>query len=414
VTAGIYMVTRMSALYAQAPEAMAVVAAVGALTAIFAAIMGTAATDIKKVLAYSTVSQLGYMFAACGVGAYVAGIFHLMTHAFFKALLFLGAGSVIHGMNGEQDITKMGGLKKKMPRTYWTFLVATLAIAGVPGLSGFFSKDEILWGAWSSGNTYVWLTLAVAAGLTAFYMFRLVYLTFWGSFRGGDEAESHVHESNSLMTVPLMILAVLAAVGGWVGIPKLLTFGKDLNLFHHWLAPAITLPGAGGHGAEAAGHGAEAAHSAGLEFGLMAAAVAIAASGIFLAIQVYKTSGLPQKIADSLGPVYRLVRNLFWVDEFYKLVIYRPFYALCRGFKWLDVHLVDGLVNGARNATLGLSYLSNAHDRFVVDGLVNLTGGVTHMFYRLFSRLQSGMIQTYLTVMLLGVFILIAYYTMAG
>ena len=414
VTAGIYMVTRMSALYAQAPEAMAVVAAVGALTAIFAAIMGTAATDIKKVLAYSTVSQLGYMFAACGVGAYVAGIFHLMTHAFFKALLFLGAGSVIHGMNGEQDITKMGGLKKKMPRTYWTFLVATLAIAGVPGLSGFFSKDEILWGAWSSGNTYVWITLAVAAGLTAFYMFRLVYLTFWGTFRGGEEAESHVHESNSLMTVPLMILAVLAAVGGWVGIPKLLTFGKDLNLFHHWLAPAITLPGAVGHGAEAAGHGAEAAHSAGVEFGLMAAAVAIAAFGIFLAIQVYKTSGLPQKIADALGPVYRLVRNLFWVDEFYKLVIYRPFYALCRGLKWLDVHLVDGLVNGARNATLGLSYLSNAHDRFVVDGLVNLTGGVTHMFYRLFSRLQSGMIQTYLTVMLLGVFILIAYYTMAG
>ncbi|MBD3866839.1 MAG: NADH-quinone oxidoreductase subunit L [Acidobacteria bacterium] len=407
VTAGVYMVARMSALYAQAPEAMAVIAAVGALTAIFAAIMGTAATDIKKVLAYSTVSQLGYMFAACGVGAYVAGIFHLMTHAFFKALLFLGAGSVIHGMNGEQDIRKMGGLKKKMPRTYWTFLVATLAIAGIPGLAGFFSKDEILWGAWSSGNKIVWLTLAAAAGVTAFYMFRLVYLTFWGTFRGGDEAESKVHESNSLMTVPLMVLAVLAAVGGWIGIPKLLTFGKDINLFHHWLAPAISLP----HGD---GHGVEASHSAGLEFGLMAVAVGIAVFGILLALHVYKSSTLPQKIADTLGPVYKLVRNLFWVDELYKFAILKPFYAACRGFRWVDIHVVDGLVNGTRNATLGLSYISNLHDRIVVDGLVNLTGWVTTWLHRMLSRVQTGMIQTYLSVMLLGVFILIAYYTLAG
>jgi NADH-quinone oxidoreductase subunit L len=407
VTAGVYMVARMSALYAQAPEAMAVIAAVGALTAIFAAIMGTAATDIKKVLAYSTVSQLGYMFAACGVGAYVAGIFHLMTHAFFKALLFLGAGSVIHGMSGEQDITKMGGLRKKMPRTYWTFMAATLAIGGVPLFSGFFSKDEILWGAWSSGNKIVWLTLAAAAGLTAFYMLRLAYLTFYGEFRGGEEAASKVHESNSLMTVPLMVLAVLAVVGGWIGIPKLLTFGKDWNLFHHWLQPAIFTS----HG-EA--HGGEAAHSAGLEFGLMAAAVAIAGFGFFLAWRVYRTSGLPQKIADTLGPVYKLVRNLFWVDELYKLVIIRPFYAACRGFRWVDIHVVDGLVNGTRNATLGLSYISNLHDRVVVDGLVNLTGWVTTFFHRMLSRVQTGMIQTYLSVMLLGVFILIAYYTLAG
>ncbi len=414
VTAGVYMVARMSALYAQAPEAMAVVAAVGALTAIFAAIMGTAATDIKKVLAYSTISQLGYMFAACGVGAYVAGIFHLMTHAFFKGLLFLGAGSVIHGMNGEQDITKMGGLSRKMPRTYWTFLMAALAISGVPLFSGFFSKDEILWGAWSSGNTHIWLTLAVAAGLTAFYMFRLVYLTFWGEFRGGEEAGSRVHESNGLMTVPLMVLAVLAVVGGWVGIPKLLAFGKDINLFHHWLAPAIHLPASGVHGGEGAEHGAVAAHSAGLEFGLMSLAIGIALFGIFLAVRVYRSRELPPKIANALGPVYRLVRNLFWVDEFYGLVVLRPYYALCRLFKWVDVHLVDGLVNGARNATLGLSYLSNLHDRIVVDGLVNLTGAVTRMFYRLFSRLQTGLVQTYLTVMVLGVFILIAYYTLAG
>ncbi len=408
VTAGVYMVARMSALYAQAPEAMAVIAAVGALTAIFAAIMGTAATDIKKVLAYSTVSQLGYMFAALGVGAYVAGIFHLMTHAFFKALLFLGAGSVIHGMNGEQDITKMGGLRKKMPRTYWTFLVATLAIAGIPGLAGFFSKDEILWGAWSSGNKMVWLTLAAAAGVTAFYMFRLVYLTFWGRFRGGDEAESHVHESNNLMTVPLMILAGLAIVGGWVGFPN--SFLKDapfIHSFHHWLAPAI----ADSHGG---GHGAEASHSAGVEFGLMALAVGIALCGIFLALQIYKSSSLPQKIADTLGPVYKLVRNLFWVDELYNLVVLRPFYAVCRGFRWVDIHVVDGLVNGTRNATLGLSYISNLHDRVVVDGLVNLTGWTTTLFHRMLGRVQTGMIQTYLSVMLLGVFILIAYYTLAG
>ena len=416
VTAGVYMVARMSALYAQAPEAMAVIAAVGALTAIFAAIMGTAATDIKKVLAYSTVSQLGYMFAALGVGAYVAGIFHLMTHAFFKALLFLGAGSVIHGMNGEQDIRKMGGLREKMPRTHWTFMVATLAIGGIIPFSGFFSKDEILWGAWSSGNKIVWLTLAAAAGLTAFYILRLAYLTFYGNFRGGEEAESHVHESNNLMTVPLMVLAVLAGVGGLIGIPKILTgwFGADWNNFHHWLEPAITLPGASGHGAEAAGHGVEAAHSAGVEIGLMALALGIALFGFFLGYQVYKRSELPQKIADTLGPVYKLVRNLFWVDELYSLVILRPFYAACRGFRWVDIHVVDGLVNGTRNATLGLSYISNLHDRIVVDGLVNLTGWVTTWLHRMLSRVQTGMIQTYLSVMLLGVFILIAYYTLAG
>ena len=225
-------------------------AAVGALTAIFAATMGITATDIKKVLAYSTVSQLGYMFAAAGVGAYVAAIFHLMTHAFFKALLFLGAGSVIHGMSGEQDIRKMGGLRAKMPRTYWTFLVATLAIAGIFPFAGFFSKDEILAGAWFGGHKVVWAVLAVAAAITAFYMMRLVYLVFFGKFRGDARSSGTTPTSRRRsMTVPLMILAVLSVVGGWIGIPSRADAGRagDCNVFHHWLEPAIT-PAGGGHG----------------------------------------------------------------------------------------------------------------------------------------------------------------------
>jgi len=248
VTAGVYMVCRMSALFSAAPEAMAIVALVGALTALFAATMGVTATDIKKVLAYSTVSQLGFMMAAAGVGAYIAAIFHLMTHAFFKALLFLGAGSVIHGMHGEQDIRNMGGLKAKMPETFWTFALAWLAIAGIFPFAGFFSKDEILAGAWN-GNRLVWALLTVAALLTAFYMTRLVWLVFFGKFRGSDEKWAKVHESVRTMTVPLMILALLSVVGGWIGIPAVMTGWVglgDVNLFHHWLGwrwPSTGAPG---------------------------------------------------------------------------------------------------------------------------------------------------------------------------
>jgi NADH-quinone oxidoreductase subunit L len=380
VTAGVYMVCRMSTLYSHAPEAAAIVASIGALTAIFAALMGITATDIKKVLAYSTVSQLGYMFAAAGVGAYVAAMFHLMTHAFFKGLLFLGAGSVIHGMSGVQDIRKMGGLKAKMRTTYWTFGVATLAIAGIVPFAGFFSKDEILAGAWFGGNKVVWVILWLAAGITAFYMTRLTYLVFFGKFRGKQEHWDHAHESPRSMTLPLVILAVLSIVGGWIGIPKVLAFGSDINFFHHWLEPAVTLPAAAGHGGE---HAAEAAHSVGLEWGLVAAALAIAIMGIVFAWTVYKKEGRAQGMAKTAGPVYTMLRNLFWVDEFYERVVIRPFY-------WF-------------------SKVSNAFDKWVVDGLVNASGVTADITGQIVKLFQTGLVRNYALFFLVGVVAILFY-----
>ncbi|HEX6849783.1 MAG TPA: NADH-quinone oxidoreductase subunit L [Candidatus Polarisedimenticolaceae bacterium] len=366
VTAGVYMVTRMSGLYAHAPEAMFLVACVGAGTAMFAALMGIAATDIKKVLAYSTVSQLGFMFAAAGTGAYVAAIFHLMTHAFFKALLFLGAGSVIHGLHGEQDITRMGGLKEKMPVTFRTFLIGAIAIAGIVPFAGFFSKDEILWGAWSSGNRAVWAVLAMTAGITAFYMFRLVFLTFYGTFRGDRHAWDHAHESPKSMTVPLMVLALLSFVGGWIGIPKALT-GVDVNVFHHWLGPAVVAP----HAAEGAHH------STLLELSLMGAALAIAGAGIGFAWHVYRRSeGLADALAKGFGPAYTLVRNLFWVDELYEAWILKPFYRVSRWF--------------------------TGFDKWVVDGLVNASGIVTEITGQIVKLFQTGYVRNYALAILIG------------
>src|SRR5216117_4006526 len=243
VTAGVYMVARMNAIYQLAPFAMDVVAVIGAITAIFAASMALVQNDIKKVLAYSTISQLGYMFLALGVGAFAAGIFHLMTHAFFKALLFLGAGSVIHAMSGEQDMRKMGALWTKIPTTFWTFLAGTLAIAGIPPLAGFFSKDEIL-GKTFEHSPGLWLIGFITAGLTAFYMFRLVFMTFFGRSRVDHEVEHHIHESPKTMTVPLMILAVLSVIGGWIGWPAVLggsnRFQKFLNPVTHDRSPAFS------------------------------------------------------------------------------------------------------------------------------------------------------------------------------
>ncbi|MFP5286772.1 MAG: NADH-quinone oxidoreductase subunit L [Thermoanaerobaculia bacterium] len=242
VTAGVYMVARSNLIYQHAPGISLLVAVIGALTAIFAATIGLAQTDIKKVLAYSTVSQLGYMFLAAGLMAYTAAIFHVMTHAFFKALLFLGSGSVIHAMGGEQDMRKMGGLGPHLPHTRRTFWIGTLAIAGIPPLAGFFSKDEILHAAASNGQWLLWLVGLITAGMTAFYMARAFYMTFHGSFRGTHEQEHHLHESPAVMTLPLWILAVGAVAAGWVGIPKLLSMGRDLNWFHHFLEPVIHVP----------------------------------------------------------------------------------------------------------------------------------------------------------------------------
>jgi NADH-quinone oxidoreductase subunit L len=375
VTAGVYMVTRMSGLYVHAPEAMGVIAVTGAATAVFAATMGITATDIKKVLAYSTVSQLGYMFAAAGVGAWTAAIFHLMTHAFFKALLFLGAGSVIHAQHGEQDITRMGGLKSKLPVTFATFMTATLAIAGIVPLAGFFSKDEILWGAWSAGHKLVWAALALAAGLTAFYMFRLVFLVFYDGYRGEAHAFDHAHESPKSMTVPLSILAVLSAVGGFVGIPAVLTGGRDLNVFHHWLAPAVASAHAGGEGAE---------HGAGLEIALMGLALAIALTGIGGAWVVYRKSrGSAAAIAQRFRPVYVLWRNLYWVDELYEAAVLKPFYATARFF--------------------------SGFDRLVIDGLVNASGVVTDITGQLLKLFQTGYVRNYALVFLMGVVAILVY-----
>ncbi len=378
VTAGVYMVTRMSGLYVRAPEAMAVVAAVGAATALFAAVMGTCATDVKKVLAYSTVSQLGYMFAGAGVGAFVAAIFHLMTHAFFKALLFLGAGSVIHGLGGEQDIRSMGGLRRKLPVTYGTFLVATLAIAGVFPFAGFFSKDEILAGAWAAGRRGLYLALLAGAGLTAFYMTRLLYLVFHGGFRGSDAKWAHAHEAPPVMTVPLVVLAALSAVGGFVGLPAFLTLGRDLDTFHRWLAPAVASAG-GAH----EGHGAGGAHGGGLEWLLAGAALGVGLAGIALAVRVYRESGLAERIAERAGTLYRMARNLFWVDELYEAAIVRPFYALSR--------------------------LSGACDRYVVDGLVNGTGVAADVTGNLVKLFQTGYVRNYALLFLLGVAAILVY-----
>jgi NADH-quinone oxidoreductase subunit L len=344
VTAGVYMVARSSALFLLAPDTMMVVAVIGAVTAIFSATIGICQTDIKRVLAYSTVSQLGYMFLACGVGAFTAAIFHLMTHAFFKALLFLGSGSVIHALSGEQDMRKMGGVKKYVPVTFVTMFAATLAITGIPGLSGFFSKDEILWQAFSSshGSPVLWVVAAFAAGITAFYMFRLIFLTFFGESRMDPEVEKHAHESPWTMTVPLSILAVLSVAGGWVGIPAVL---GGSNLFEHWLAPVFH------HAAAAGTHGAEAAeaHPAALEIGLMALSVAIALCGIGLAYFLYRVRiGKPAEIAKRWPTLYDVVYHKYYIDEFYEWAVIRRIVNMSTGlWQMFDALFIDGIVNGA-------------------------------------------------------------------
>ena len=408
VTAGVYMVARCNVFFRLAPNAMIVVAIVGAFTALFAATIAVAQNDIKKVLAYSTVSQLGYMFLACGVGAFTEGMFHVTTHAFFKACLFLGAGSVIHAMGGEQDIRRMGGLAKKIPRTYWTFLVATLTISGVPFLAAFFSKDAIKAAVFHAEFEAVpWLPrvlYAVAlftAGLTAFYMFRLLSLTFWGPFRGSKEQESHVHESPATMTVPLMVLAFLSVVSGYVGVP-IIEHGDRIGEF---LKP-IRLPIAG---LSEKGH-----HAAlSLELALMAAAVAVASIGIYLAWSWYtKGEGrTPARLAERWPGVYRAVSNKYFVDEAYDRVFVNGL-ALGGGrLLWeVDATVVDLIPNGAAAVTKGVSWMASLFDQYVVDGLVNGVAGTLQGLFGLFRRSQTGRVQNYALVMGGGLFCLVAVY----
>jgi len=376
VTAGVYMIARLNFLFVLSPLTMAVVATVGALTAIFAATIGLMQNDIKKVLAYSTISQLGYMFLGVGVGAFASGIFHLMTHAFFKGLLFLGSGSVIHGMSGEQDMQQMGGLRTHQPITFWTFCAGTLAIAGFPPFAGFFSKDAILaataasahggWGLWAIGLT--------AAGLTSFYMFRVLFLTFFGECRADEHVRHHLHESPPSMTVPLVILAVLSLAGGSVGLPAHWLWG---DRFGAWLEPVV----GGAH------H--EGRHlSLAVEYVLMSASVLVAACGLAVAYILYvKWPGLPALLAWRASAVYAVVVNKYYVDELYDLLFVQPTVWIST---WLwrvfDVGVIDGIVNGAAD-------------------VVGANGS-------LWRRWQSGNVQQYAVSMLLGAVAILGYYAL--
>jgi NADH-quinone oxidoreductase subunit L len=369
VTAGVYMVARCNVLFRLAPEAMLVVAVIGTVTCILAATIAIAQNDVKRVLAYSTVSQLGYMFMACGVGAFAAGMFHVMTHACFKACLFLGAGSIMHAMSGDLDARHMGGLKSKLPITYWTFLVATLALSGIPPLAGFVSKDAILASAFGSGHKFLWAVGLLTAGLTAFYMLRIVSLAFYGEFRGTEEQAHHLHESPASMTGPLVILAFLSVTAGWIGLPPI--FGEHLDVFSRFLSP-IMVPIAG---AEPAGH--EIPHAT--EWLLLGLSVAVAASGLYLAWKWYaKERGrVPDRLAASYPAAYAFLADKFRVDELYDFLFVRPFAALAR-FLWkvVDVLLIDGFLNASAF-------------------LVELTGD----FLRF---LQTGNVRNYALTFLLG------------
>ncbi|NUM58358.1 MAG: NADH-quinone oxidoreductase subunit L [Bdellovibrionaceae bacterium] len=372
VTAGVYMIVRLNPLFIVAPNTMMVIAIIGALTAVFAASIGITQWDIKKVLAYSTVSQLGYMFLAVGVGAFGAGMFHLMTHAFFKALMFLGSGSVIHAMHEEQDIRKMGGLKKYMPITHMTFFFGWVAIIGIPPFAGFFSKDEILWMSFHSplGSPALWVLGAIGAAMTAFYMTRLMCLTFWGKSRVPKSV--HPHESPTLMTIPLIVLGILSVVGGWVGIPEVIghSLGDIPNLLEHWLHPVIKpIPNL-----------TEAEHS--MEWMLMGVSVSLATISAFIAYHFYvKSPETPEKIANSIKPLYNLISKKYLVDELYFGTIINP---LINGSKrlwmFIDVNFIDKIT-------------------YVISDLVRGGGGVVR-------ALQTGNLQQY--AMLIGIGIVIA------
>jgi NADH-quinone oxidoreductase subunit L len=402
VTAGVYMVARMNAVYQLAPFALDVVAVIGAITAIFAASMALVQNDIKKVLAYSTISQLGYMFLALGVGAFAAGIFHLMTHAFFKALLFLGAGSVIHAMSGEQDIRKMGGLWDKIPNTAKTFAVATLAISGIFPLAGFFSKDEIL------GQAYdrfflLWIVGFITAGLTAFYMSRLFFLTFCHHCRADEHVEKHIHESPRAMVIPLVILAGLSIIGGWIGWPE--TLGGE-NRFERFLDPIVTgvLPETG---TVKIVH-----HALGKEISLMVASLAIVAAGILLAYLLYYAKRIaPELIAARLPKLYQLLLNKYYVDEIYDAAVVERTKDLGTILGRLDANVIDGVgVDGAGWLARFGSTLSMWWDKWIIDGLLNFSAKMLQLLSYPVRLLQTGLFSSYAMLILIGLVVLLAYY----
>ncbi len=371
VTAGVFMVARCNPIFNLSPIAMSVVAVVGAVTALFAATIGLVQNDIKRIIAYSTISQLGYMFLACGVGAYTAGIFHLYTHAFFKALLFLCAGSVMHAMAGELDLQKMGGLKKYMPWTYRTMFIASLSIAGVPPLAGFFSKDEILWLAYSGPSPvgkFVWAIGTFVAFLTAFYSFRLIFLTFHGKFRGTHEQEHHLHESPRVMTIPLMLLCVGAVAAGWIGIPHLFGGGAQ---FTEIMKPVL------GH---LEGHGTPSE-----EWVVVIVSILAGLSGIGLAAFMYlREENLAAKITQTFRPVHRILWNKYYVDELYDYTIVKP-------TVWI-----------ARNVIVGVT------DGKIIEGIVNGVPGLIGRFSSWLRSIQTGMVHQYAAVMAIGAFVVIA------
>jgi NADH-quinone oxidoreductase subunit L len=407
VTAGVYMVARSSALFQLTPHTSSIVAAVGAFTAILAASIALVQNDIKRVLAYSTVSQLGYMFLALGVGAYWVAIFHLFTHAFFKALLFLCSGSVIHAMSGEQDMRRMGGLKNKIPITHWTMFVGSVAIAGIPGLAGFFSKDEILWQAYSSpqGSQVLWAVGVVTAGMTAFYMWRLMNMTFYGKSRVSKEVESHIHESPVSMTGPLTVLAIGSVLGGWLGVPKLWTlFGEGWRSFESWLAPAFA--------SAAAEATREGAHDASTEWILMGVSVAIAIIGITVARYFYHHKPeIPDSLEKSLKPLHGLLYNKWYVDEVYDFLFVN---GLCKGgglvLGAFDRNVVDGGVNGAGWLTRFTSRVSMWWDKWIIDGAVRLSSFLVKMLSYPVCILQTGRVQAYAFFILVGAMAFLGYY----
>ncbi len=449
VTAGLYMLARCNVIFSHSKTMMLVIAFVGALTALLAATIALTQNDIKKVLAYSTVSQLGFMVLACGVGAYVVAIFHVMTHAFFKALLFLGAGSVIHGLHGEQDLRNMGGLKKYMPKTYWTFLIGTAAICGIIPFSGFWSKDEILWSVVSTNEIpfgwLLWAVAIIAAFCTAFYMTRLFILTFHGEERFSPKSEETIaeeqkadthhssliiqhstpHESPPLMWIPLVLLAVLATIGGFVGISKALTgghhIGGKVNIVN-WLEPVVWTDEVTSHKSQVSSSDSKVpspdeeitSHQSLItnqeshtmtEILFMVISLFVAGGGIGLAYLFYaRNPRLPDILSQKLAPLYRTSLNKYWIDELYGLLFTRRTMDLSKGVYSVDSKVVDGAVNGAASITKLTSRLTGGSDKYFVDGLVNT---IAHLIEQLASpvirKAQTGLTANYALFMTVGV-----------